>query len=126
MTFAQSGRQIFGADATRPFSAAAKAGGLIYVAGTIGASASSKGDIKAQTKETLENIDKTLKSAGSSLANAASTMVYLRNASDFAAMNEVYGRFFQTAPPARATVQAARLPRDARVEIEAIALVEKE
>src|SRR5207244_10182629 len=94
MTFAQSGRQVFGADATRPFSAAAKAGGLIYVAGTIGADANNKGDIKAQTKQTLETIDKTLKSAGSSLANVASTMAYLRNASDFAAMNEVYSAFW--------------------------------
>lgn len=104
MTFAQSGRQVFGADATRPFSAAAKAGGLVYVAGTIGADANNKGDIKAQTKQTLENIDKTLKAAGSSLANAASTMVYLRSPADFAAMNEVYATFWPKDPPARTTV----------------------
>src|SRR5919198_2233612 len=104
MTFAQSGRQIFGADATRPFSAAAKAGGLIYIAGTIGADATNKGDIKAQTKQTLETIDKTLKATGSSLANVASTMVYLRSAADFAAMNEVYATFWPKGPPARTTV----------------------
>src|SRR5690349_6317437 len=98
MTFAQSGRQLFGADATRPFSGAAKAGGFIYVAGTIGADAKNKGDIKAQTRQTLETIDRTLKQAGSSLANAVSTMVYLRNAGDFAAMNEVYATFFPKDP----------------------------
>jgi 2-iminobutanoate/2-iminopropanoate deaminase len=104
MTFAQSGRQLFGADATRPFSGAAKAGGFIYVAGTIGADAKNKGDIKAQTRQTLETIDRTLKQAGSSLANAVSTMVYLRNAGDFAAMNEVYATFFPKDPPTRTTV----------------------
>jgi 2-iminobutanoate/2-iminopropanoate deaminase len=104
MTFAQSGRQLFGADATRPFSGAAKAGGFIYVAGTIGADANNKGDIKAQTKQTLETIDRTLKQAGSSLANALSTTVYLRNASDFAAMNEVYASVFPKDPPVRTTV----------------------
>src|SRR5438445_10344776 len=88
MTLAQSGRQIFGADATRPFGAAAKAGGLVYVAGTIGADANNKGDIKSQTKQTLENIDKTLKAAGSSLANAASTLVYPRSPGDCAPMKE--------------------------------------
>src|SRR5437870_9567681 len=88
MPQAPSARQIFGPDATRPFSGAVKAGGLVYVSGTIGPAAGgtlAKGDIKAQTKQTLDNIGATLKSAGSSLANAASVMVYLRSASDFAA-----------------------------------------
>lgn len=107
MTQAQSSRQVFGPDATRPFSAAVKAGGFVYVAGTIGPAAGgtlAKGDIKAQTKQTLDNIGATLKAAGSSLANAASVMVYLRNASDFAAMNEVYAGYWTKDPPTRTTV----------------------
>jgi len=76
MTQAQSSRQVFGPDATRPFSAAVKAGGFVYVAGTIGPAAGgtlAKGDIKAQTKQTLDNIGATLKAAGSSLANAGTS-----------------------------------------------------
>ena len=124
MTFAQSGRQLYGADATRPFSAAAKSGGFIYVAGTIGAAADTKGDIKAQTKQTLSNIDATLKQAGSSLANAVSTMVYLRNASDFAGMNEMYATFFQKDPPARTTVVVTQplANPDGLVEIAVVAV----
>ena len=127
MTFAQSGRQIFGADATRPFSAAAKAGGLIYVAGTIGPAAGgtlAKGDIKAQTKQTLDNIAGTLKTAGSSLANAASVMVYLRNASDFAGMNEVYSTYWPKDPPTRTTVVVTQplANPDGLVEISMVAI----
>jgi enamine deaminase RidA (YjgF/YER057c/UK114 family) len=110
MTFAQSSsKQIIttGANPTLPFSPAVKADGLVYVAGMIGPSAPgviAKGDIKAQTKQTLDNIGATLKAGGSSLANAASVMVYLRSASDFAAMNEVYSTFWPKDPPARTTV----------------------
>ena len=106
MTYAQSSRQIIGPDATRPFSSAVKAGGLIYVAGTIGPAAGGAlaKDIKGQTKQTLDNISATLTSAGSSLANAAAVMVYLRNASDFAAMNEVYAGYWPKDPPTRTTV----------------------
>jgi len=106
MTHAQSSRQIIGPDATRPFSSAVKAGGLIYVAGTIGPAAGGTlaKDIKGQTKQTLDNISATLKSAGSSMANAAAVMVYLRNASDFAAMNEVYATYWPKDPPTRTTV----------------------
>ena len=87
MTSAQSSKQIIAnANPSLPFSAAVKADGLIYVSGTLGAG----GDVKAQTRQMLDNINTTLKSAGSSLANAASMTVYLRNQSDFAAMNEVY------------------------------------
>jgi enamine deaminase RidA (YjgF/YER057c/UK114 family) len=82
-----------------------KAGGLIYVAGTIGPASGAIGkDIKAQTKQTLDNISATLTSAGSSMANVASVMVYLRNASDFAAMNEVYATYWPKDPPTRTTV----------------------
>jgi len=122
MTFAQSSsKQVFpGANPAMPFAAAVKADGLIYVSGTLG----SGGDVKAQTKQVLDNISATLKTAGSSLANAASVTVYLRNQSDFAAMNEVYGRpeYFGSAAPARSTVEVARLPRDVLVEIELVAL----
>jgi len=124
MTSAQSGRQLYGADATRPFSAAAKAGGFVYAAGTIGADATNKGDIKAQTRQTLQTIDGTLKQAGSSLANVVSTMVYLRNASDFAAMNEVYATFFQKDAPARTTVVVTQplANPDGLIEISAVAV----
>ena len=108
MTFTQS-KQIIksGADLGLPFSPAVKAGGLIYVAGTMATDAKGqiiKGDIKAQTKQALDNIAATLEAGGSSLANAASVMVYLRSASDFAAMNEVYRTYWPKDPPGRTTV----------------------
>jgi enamine deaminase RidA (YjgF/YER057c/UK114 family) len=109
MTFSQSSKQIIGAggNPSLPFSPAVKAGDFIYVAGTIGTNASGavvKGDIKAQTKQALDNIAATLKAANSSLANATSVVIYLRSAADFAAMNEVYASSFPTNPPARTTV----------------------
>jgi enamine deaminase RidA (YjgF/YER057c/UK114 family) len=101
-------RQIVtaGASSNLPFSPAVKAGGFVYVAGAIGDGSAplAKGDIRAQTRQTLDGIAKTLKAAGSSLANAASVTVYLRNASDAAAMNEVYATYFPKDPPARTTV----------------------
>lgn len=125
---AQSGKQIIsaGANPNLPFSPAVKAGGFIYVAGAIGDGATplAKDDIRAQTRQTLEGIQKTLKAAGSSLANAASVTVYLRNASDFAGMNEVYASYFRTNPPARTTVvltQPLANP-DGLVEISMIAI----
>ena len=109
MASAQSSKQIIstGGNATLPFSPAVKAGDFIYVAGTLGTNASgavAKGDIKAQTKQTLDNIAATLKAGNASIANAASVLVYLRSASDFAGMNEVYSSYFQKDPPARTTV----------------------
>ena len=109
MTVAQTGKQIVttGGNPSLPFSPAVKAGGLVYVAGTLGTDASGaikKGDIKAQTKQTLDNISTTLKAGGSSIANAASVLVYLRNAGDFAAMNDVYATYWTKDPPARTTV----------------------
>src|SRR6478672_11204176 len=94
MTLAQtSSKQIVttGGNPSLPFSPAVKAGGLIYVAGALGTNASgaiAKGDVKAQTKQTLDNIAATLKAGNASLANAASVLVYLRSASDVAGMNE--------------------------------------
>ena len=109
LTMAQTGKQIVttGGNPSLPFSPAVKAGGLMYVAGTLGTDASGalkKGDIKAQTKQTLDNISATLKAGGSSLANATSVLVYLRNVGDFAAMNEVYTTYWTKDPPARTTV----------------------
>jgi 2-iminobutanoate/2-iminopropanoate deaminase len=130
MTLAQgSSRQVFPARAGLPFSAAVKADGLIYVSGTLATLAAAptevvKGDIKAQTQQVLDNIAATLKTAGSSLSNAASVMVYLRNVSDFAAMNEVYRAAWPKDPPARTTVIVTAplaLP-EALVEISMVAV----
>lgn len=115
-------KQVFGANPNLPFSAAVKADGLIYVSGSIAATA--KGDVKAQTKDTLEQIAGILKGAGSSLANAVSVTVYLRQAADFAAMNDVYASFFPNDPPARTTVVVNQplANADGLVEISAIAV----
>jgi len=109
MAFAQSSKQIIstGGNPNLPFSPAVKAGDFIYVAGTLGTNASgalAKGDIKAQTRQTLDNITATLKAGNASIANAASVLIYLRSAADFAAMNEVYASYFPKDPPARTTV----------------------
>jgi len=108
-----------------PYSQAIRWGELIFVSGQIPLDPVSgktvEGDIAAQTERVLENLAAILEAAGSSLARVLKTTVYLVDINDFAAMNEVYGRFFPENPPARATVQAARLPRDVRVEIEVVA-----
>jgi 2-iminobutanoate/2-iminopropanoate deaminase len=78
-------------------------------------------DIRQQTEKTIENIKGILEAAGSNLHHVVKTTVFLKDINDFAAMNEVYGKFFNQAPPARSTVQVARLPKDALVEIEVIA-----
>src|SRR5437899_1642579 len=126
MTLAQSGaKQIVPvANGDLPFSAAVKAGGLVYVAGTLGTDARGvlSGDIKAQTKQTLDNINAALQKAGSSLANAASAIVYLNNQSDFAAMNEVYRTYWPKDPPTRTTVVASLVRPEALIEISMVAV----
>ena len=127
MTLAQSSsKQTFGANANLPFSGAVKAGGLIYVAGSIGPAtgAIAKGDIKAQTRQTLDNISATLTAAGSSIANAASVMVYLRSAGDFTAMNEVYATYWPKDPPTRTTVVVTQplAVADGLIEISMVAV----
>jgi reactive intermediate/imine deaminase len=127
MTLAQSGaKQIIPVepDPGLPFSAAVKAGGLVYVAGTLGTDAKNAiaPDIRAQTKQTLDNISGTLRKAGSSLANAASVTVYLKNQSDFAAMNEVYRTYWPKDPPARTTVVASLVRPEALIEIAMVAV----
>jgi 2-iminobutanoate/2-iminopropanoate deaminase len=80
-------------------------------------------DVAAQTERVLRNLDGILRASGASLASVVKTTVFLSDMNDFAAMNEVYGRHFGEHRPARSTVQAARLPRDVKVEIEAVAVV---
>ena len=110
-----------------PYSQAVKANGLIFASGQIPIDPQTgqfvSGGIAEQTEQVLKNLEAVLEAAGSGLVNVVKTTVFLVDMQDFSAMNEVYGRFFKEQPPARATVAAARLPRDARVEIEAIALV---
>ena len=113
-----------------PYSQAVVAGGFLFASGQIPIDPQSgefvAGGINEQTEQVLKNLAAVLEAAGSSFAEVVKTTVYLADMSDFAAMNEVYGQYFQTAPPARATVQAARLPRDARVEIDVIAMMNTE
>jgi 2-iminobutanoate/2-iminopropanoate deaminase len=110
-----------------PYSQAIKAGGLLFASGQIPIDPQTghfvAGGIAEQTEQVLKNVAAVLEAAGSSLDRVVKTTVFLADMDEFAAMNEVYGRFFPSNPPARATIEAARLPRDARVEIEAIALV---
>ena len=111
-----------------PYSAGIKAGNLVFTAGQLGLDPQSgdfvAGGIEAQTQKALENLSAVLEAAGSSLAQVVKTTVFLKDMNDFGAMNGVYGQFFTDKFPARSAVQAARLPKDGLVEIEAIALVE--
>jgi 2-iminobutanoate/2-iminopropanoate deaminase len=84
-----------------------------------------EGDIKAQTRQTLKNLEAILTAGGASLSSVVKTTVFLKDMNEFAAMNEIYAEFLGAASPARSTIEAARLPRDIRVEIEAIAIIEK-
>ena len=114
-------------NAIGPYSQAVRANGLVFVSGQIAIDPQTgqfvAGGIVEQTEQVLKNLGAVLEAAGSGLNRIVKTTVFLADMQEFAAMNEVYGRFFKETPPARATVEAARLPRDARVEIEAIALV---
>lgn len=110
-----------------PYSQAVNANGFVFASGQIPIDPATgqfvEGGIAEQTEQVLKNVAAVLQAAGSSLERVVKTTVFLADMNEFAAMNEVYGRHFGENPPARATVEAARLPRDARVEIEAIALV---
>jgi len=109
-----------------PYSQAIVAGDFVFCAGQIAldpvTGALVIGGIRLETARVMENLLVVLREAGCSMENVVKTTIYLRDMNDFAAVNEVYGTFFKDTPPARATVQAARLPRDAGVEIECIAL----
>jgi len=109
-----------------PYSQAVRTGSLVFASGQIPINPATgefvAGGIAEQTEQVLRNLTAVFEAAGLSLNQVVKTTVFLLDMDDFTVMNEVYGRFFGQQPPARATVQAARLPRDARVEIEAIAV----
>jgi 2-iminobutanoate/2-iminopropanoate deaminase len=111
-----------------PYSQAIVAGNLVFTAGQIPLDPATgelvQGDVSAQTERVIENLRAILEAAGSSLTKVVKTTVFLADMNDFAAMNEVYARYFGDHRPARSTVQAARLPRDVRVEIEAVAVLD--
>ena len=108
-----------------PYSQAIKTGGMVFCSGQIPIDPATgefvSNDVVEQTEQVLKNLTAVLEAAGTNLGNVVKTTVFLADMGDFAAMNEVYGRYFNENKPARATVQAARLPKDARVEIDCIA-----
>ncbi len=109
-----------------PYSQAIASGTLVFASGQIALDPASgqlvEGDVRAQTRQALHNLSAVLEAAGSSLGQVVKTTVFLVAMADFTAMNEVYGEFFANEPPARSTIAVAELPRNARVEIEAVAL----
>ena len=110
-----------------PYSQAIKANGFVFASGQVAIDPATQqvivGDVAAQTDRVLKNVSSILKAAGTGLEKVVRSTVFLKNMSDFAAMNQVYGRYFSASPPARSTVEAARLPKDVLVEIDVIALV---
>lgn len=125
-------RQIIATDlgpkAIGPYSQAIKANGLVFLSGQIPLDPATQqlveGNVAAQTERVLRNITGILEAAGTSLLRVVKTTVFLKSMNDFAAMNEVYGRHFSAEPPARSTVEVARLPKDVLVEIDVIALAD--
>jgi 2-iminobutanoate/2-iminopropanoate deaminase len=115
-----------GPAAIGPYSQAIRANGFVFVSGQIALDPVTNtlvsGDVAFQTDRVLKNLSGILKAAGTGLEKVVRSTVFLKNMGDFAAMNEVYGGYFSTAPPARSTVEVARLPKDVLVEIDVIAL----
>ena len=109
-----------------PYSQAIKANGLIFVSGQVAIDPATQqviaGDVAAQTDRVLRNLSEILEAAGSGLGKVVRSGVFLKSMNDFSAMNEVYGKYFSSAPPARSTVEVSRLPKDVLVEIDVIAL----
>ena len=109
-----------------PYSQAIRAGGFIFTSGQVAIDPATQqviaGDVAAQTERVLKNLTAILEASGSRIEKVVRCTVFLKNMGDFAAMNEVYGRYFKQAPPARSTVEVARLPKDVLVEIDAIAV----
>jgi len=109
-----------------PYSQAIKATGFVFTSGQIAIDPSTQqviaGDVAAQTERVLRNLSEILEASGSGLGKVVRSTVFLKNMNDFAAMNQIYGKYFSSAPPARSTVEVARLPKDALVEIDVIAL----
>ena len=108
-----------------PYSQAVKSNGFVFVSGQVALDPKTNdfvgADVRQQTERVLENLKVILEASGVTLSHVVKTTVFLKDMNDFAAMNEVYARYFTAAPPARSTVQAARLPKDALVEIDLIA-----
>ncbi len=115
-----------GPQAIGPYSQAIRANGFVFVSGQVAIDPTTQqvvgGDLAAQTERVMKNLSAILKAAGSGLEKVVRSTVFLKNIGDFAAMNEVYGKYFSSAPPARSTVEVARLPKDVLVEIDVIAL----
>jgi 2-iminobutanoate/2-iminopropanoate deaminase len=111
--------------AVGPYSQAVEVGGFVFTAGQIALDPATQklvdGDVRAQTERVMYNLRAVLRAAGCDLSDVVKTTIYLRDMGDFAAVNAVYGGFFEAAPPARSTVAVAGLPLDARVEIDAVA-----
>ncbi|MGB2604251.1 MAG: RidA family protein [Candidatus Sulfotelmatobacter sp.] len=109
-----------------PYSQAIKANGFIFTSGQIAIDPTTQqvvtGDVAAQTERVLRNLSEILEAAGSGLGKVVRSTVFLKDMNDFAAMNQVYGKYFTSAPPARSTVEVARLPKEVLVEIDVIAL----
>ena len=109
-----------------PYSQAIKANGFVFVSGQVAIDPATQevvpGDVAVQTDRVLRNLSEILEAAGSGLGKVVRATVFLKNMGDFAVMNTVYGKYFSTAPPARSTVEVARLPKDVLVEIDVIAL----
>ena len=116
-----------GPKAIGPYSQAVRANGFVFLSGQIPLDPKTQqlveGDVAAQTERVLENLKGVVEAAGSSMQHVVKTTVFLADMNDFAAMNEVYSRYFTAHKPARSTVEVARLPKNARVEIDLIALV---
>jgi 2-iminobutanoate/2-iminopropanoate deaminase len=115
-----------GPKAIGPYSQAIRANGFVFISGQVAFDPATgqlvEGDVAKQTARVLDNLKAILEAAGSALDKAVRTTVFLKDMNDFAAMNDVYARYFPHQPPARSTVEVARLPRDVRVEIDLIAL----
>ncbi|GAB3949378.1 RidA family protein [Spirosoma harenae] len=105
-----------------PYSQAVKANGMLFVSGQIAAELATNSDIKAETQKVMENIGAILQAAGLDYTNIVKSSIFVKDLGNFAAINEVYGRFFTSEPPARETVEVARLPKDVNVEISVIAI----
>jgi 2-iminobutanoate/2-iminopropanoate deaminase len=109
-----------------PYSQAIKANGFIFVSGQIAIDPATQqvlsGDLASQTDRVLRNLSEILEAAGSGLGKVVRTTVFLKNMGEFTAMNEVYAKYFSSAPPARSTVEVSRLPKDVLVEIDVVAL----
>lgn len=110
-----------------PYSQGVQIGNLVFTSGQLPINPKSgelETTIEAATRQSLENVKSILESAGTSIDNVVKVVVFLRDMNDFAAMNEVYSTYFKSNPPARSAVQVARLPKDAIIEIEAVAVVQ--